>query len=152
MPFAKEQTSKLIQGWNGKYGHVERLQYAYDFIMPIGTAILAAHSGTVVALEESYDDNTRTPGKENYLIIDHGNKTYSRYYHLTKNGVLVEIGDKVKTNDKIALSGNSGASGGPHLHFDVTKDCFNWGCQTIEFKFKNSTENPLQAGKTYSPQ
>lgn len=151
LPISNEQNSKLIQGWGGPYGHVGHLQYAYDFIMPIGSPVLAAHNGTVIALEERYDDNTKTPGQENFVIIDHGSGTFSRYYHLTKNGVLVEIGHQIKINDTIALSGNSGASGGPHLHFDITKDCYSWGCKTIEFKFKNSSENPLQPGKVYTP-
>jgi murein DD-endopeptidase MepM/ murein hydrolase activator NlpD len=151
LPFSKNQESKLIQSWNGPYGHTGHLQYAYDFIMPIGTPVLAAHAGRVVKVEEQYEDNNKTPGKENFVIIDNGNKTYSRYYHLTKNGVLVQVGDKVKINDTIALSGNTGASAGPHLHFDVTKGCYDWGCQTIAFRFKNTSENPLTAGKTYKP-
>ncbi len=151
LPYSSQQDSKLIQGWNGKYGHVEHVAYAYDFLMPIGTPVLASHKGTVISVEQSFEDNTKTPGKENFVIIDNGNNTFSRYYHLTKNGVRVKVGERVKVKDTIGFSGNSGASGGPHLHFDVTKDCYNWGCQTIQFEFKNAIENPLQAGKTYSP-
>jgi len=149
LPFPKGSEYKVIQGWNGKYGHTGAANYAYDFIMPIGSFVTASHKGTIIKTESSFEDNTKTPGKENYIIIDHGNNIYSRYYHLTKDGVLVNVGEIVAAGDTIGKSGNSGASAGPHLHFDITKDCFEWGCQTIEFTFKNIKENPLEAGKTY---
>lgn len=151
VPYSSNSKFKLIQGWAGKYGHVEHLNYAYDFVMPIGTPILAARSGRVIKIEEQFEDNTKTPGKENYIIIDHGDSTFSRYYHLTKNGALIDVGDKVKRGQQIGLSGNSGASAGAHLHFDITKGCFDFGCPTIPFKFANSPENPLSAGKEYQP-
>lgn len=149
LPFAKDSAYRLIQGWDGRYGHSGHLNYAYDFLMPTGSPVLATRGGRVIKVEEGYEDNTKTLGKENYIIIDHGDSTYGRYYHLTKNGVLVRVGEQVKRKQLIGRSGNSGASAGPHLHFDVSRNCFDFGCQTISFAFKNSPENPLLAGKEY---
>ena len=89
------------------------------------------------------------PGEENVIVIKHSDETFGRYYHLTKGGALVSVGDKVSQGDKIGLSGNSGASAGPHLHFDVTVKCYEWGCQTIRIEFKNAKENPLEQGEVY---
>jgi murein DD-endopeptidase MepM/ murein hydrolase activator NlpD len=98
---------------------------------------------------ETFADGTRVPGEENVVVIEHADGTFARYYHLTRDGALVAVGDAVAQGEKIALSGNSGASAGPHLHFDVTKGCYDWGCQTIPVEFGNAKENPLKAGEAY---
>jgi hypothetical protein len=55
-----------------------------------------------------------------YVIIDHGDGTFAAYYHLQKDGALVAPGEKVCKGQTIGLSGNTGFSTGPHLHFHVT--------------------------------
>ncbi|HSE98038.1 MAG TPA: M23 family metallopeptidase [Blastocatellia bacterium] len=117
--------------------------------MPIGSPIIAARSGEVVHVVESNNDATRKPGEENVVVIKHSNGTFARYYHLTKDGAIVKVGDLVKQGEKIALSGDSGASAGPHLHFDVTKSCYEWGCETIRFEFEDVKVNPLKQGEVY---
>ncbi|MGW4150633.1 M23 family metallopeptidase, partial [Streptomyces albogriseolus] len=57
------------------------------------------------------------PAYGNAVVIKHGNKTYSQYAHLSS--VNVKVGQVVKTGQKIALSGNTGNSSGPHLHFEI---------------------------------
>ena len=150
LPLAPDAASRLLQGYEGPYGHKEKLAFAYDFRLPIGSPVRAARAGKVIALESSFTDSTRRPGEENYIFIDHGDKTFGRYYHLTKNGVLVRLGDRVTAGQVIGKSGDSGASAGPHLHFDVTSGCPEWGCQTIPIEFADSLENPLVVGKVYS--
>ncbi len=54
-------------------------------------------------------------------MVRHVDGTVARYIHLKKNGVLVRLGNKVRQGQKIALSGNTGQTGGPHLHFDVQR-------------------------------
>lgn len=109
--------------------------------MPIVSPVIAARDGEVIKVEERNLDGTRVLGEENVVIIKHSDGTFARYFHPTKPGALVSTGDKVAQGTRIALSGNSGASAGPHLHFDVTKGCFEWGCQTIKIDFSNVKEN-----------
>jgi murein DD-endopeptidase MepM/ murein hydrolase activator NlpD len=149
LPYTQTTSYKLLQGYNGPWGHEKHCAFAYDFQMPIGTPVHAARSGKVVHIEQRYRDGTRKPGEENVVVVQHDDGTFARYYHLTQNGVKVALGDNVKQNQAIASSGDSGASAGPHLHFDVTKDCFEWGCQTIKMEFSNTKENPLKVGQSY---
>jgi murein DD-endopeptidase MepM/ murein hydrolase activator NlpD len=58
--------------------------------------------------------------KENFVMIKHDDGTIARDIHLTHNGVLVKKDDRVEHGQAIALSGNTGdTGGGAHLHFDV---------------------------------
>ena len=149
LPYEESSPRKLLQGYNGPWGHEGQAAFAYDFQMPMGTPVHAARSGKVVHVLEEFKDATRKPGEENVIVIQHQDGTYARYYHLTQNGADVQLGDEVKEKQRIGSSGDSGASAGPHLHFDVTKDCFKWGCQTIQINFQNAKENPLKQGESY---
>ena len=60
----------------------------------------------------------------NQLIIRHDNGFMTGYAHLTK--ALVKKGDKVKQGDYVAMSGNTGSSTGPHLHFTMKDKAGNW--------------------------
>jgi murein DD-endopeptidase MepM/ murein hydrolase activator NlpD len=149
LPFPVGDSSRLIQGNNGPYGHEGHATYAFDFIMKIGSPVVAARSGIVVATEEQFRDATRKPGEENFVIVHHGDSTFARYYHLTTNGALVSVGDSVAAGDTIARSGDSGASAGAHLHFDVTRGCHRWGCSTIPVAFAKAFPDTLVAGRYY---
>ncbi|WP_030873249.1 M23 family metallopeptidase, partial [Streptomyces sp. NRRL S-37] len=80
-----------------------------------GTTVMAAHGGTVVKAGPNGAGDG--PAYGNAIVIKHGNGTYSQYAHLSQ--VNVRIGQIVKTGQKIALSGNTGNSSGPHLHFEI---------------------------------
>jgi murein DD-endopeptidase MepM/ murein hydrolase activator NlpD len=149
LPYPETTKYKLLQGYEGPWGHEAHAAFAYDFQMPIGTPVHAARSGKVVHVEQGHKDSTRKGGEENVVVIQHDDGTFARYYHLTQNGAKVALGESVKQKQVIGLSGDSGASAGPHLHFDVTRDCFKWGCQTIKMEFHNTKENPLKAGEVY---
>lgn len=93
--------------------------YAIDFPMPMRTPIHAVRAGIVVAVEQRYSDDDRTELHENWVMIRHADGSIARYIHLTQMGALVQVGDSVRQGDVIGLSGNSGPSSEPHLHFDV---------------------------------
>lgn len=134
--------------------------YAVDFIMPIGTKILASRDGVIVSKRESFADWNNIDLEENYIFIRHDDGTVARYFHLTKNGALVEEGQRVKAGDVIGLSGNTGQSGGPHLHFDVQAcgpnlppNYNSLPCgQTVPVTFRNTKSHScgLSAGEEYS--
>ncbi|MDN6180045.1 MAG: peptidoglycan DD-metalloendopeptidase family protein [Halomonas subglaciescola] len=81
-----------------------------DFAMPIGTSVIAPAGGRVERVVKHY-----AAGR--YVVIRHDNGYRTRYLHLSK--ALVHKGERVEMGDKIALSGNTGRSTGPHLHYEV---------------------------------
>ncbi|MGV9252950.1 M23 family metallopeptidase [Streptomyces sp. NPDC003697] len=86
-----------------------------DFAVPAGTEVVAAHSGTVVKAGPNGAGDG--PAYGNAIVIQHGDGTYSQYAHLSR--VDVRIGQSVAAGEHIALSGNTGNSTGPHLHFEI---------------------------------
>ena len=81
-----------------------------DFAMPQGTPVLSVGDGEVVVAK-------RSGAAGYYVAVRHGRTYTTRYMHLRK--LLVKPGQKVKRGDRIALSGNTGRSTGPHLHYEV---------------------------------
>jgi murein DD-endopeptidase MepM/ murein hydrolase activator NlpD len=86
-----------------------------DFAVKSGTAVAAAHGGIVV--KAGGNGAGDGPAYGNAVVIKHGNGTFSQYAHLSKVGV--KVGQVVKTGQRIAFSGNTGNSSGPHLHFEI---------------------------------
>ncbi len=87
-----------------------RLHAGTDVGIPIGTTVRASRSGRVVTAGW-------VGGYGNCVMIDHGDGIQTRYGHLSQ--VLVSVGQYVDQGEQIALSGNTGRSTGPHLHFEV---------------------------------
>lgn len=149
LPYAVGSAYVVSQGncTNGSHSVGSQNQYAYDFRMPIGTEIVAARSGTVSQLVEQYVDGDNTPGHENNIWVRHGDGTASAYLHLTHNGALLQVGDPVTAGQVIALSGNTGASTEPHLHFSVIVS----GPGSIPTTFRNTRPHPngLVQGESY---
>ncbi|MBV7695933.1 M23 family metallopeptidase [Streptomyces sp. TRM70350] len=86
-----------------------------DFAVATGTKVVAAHGGTVV--KAGGNGAGDGPAYGNAVVIKHGNGTFSQYAHLSR--VDVKVGQVVATGQRIALSGNTGNSSGPHLHFEI---------------------------------
>lgn len=81
-----------------------------DFAMPIGTPITAPANGRVERVANH-------PAAGRYIVVRHDNGYRTRYLHLSRQ--LVSQGDRINMGDRIALSGNTGRSTGPHLHYEV---------------------------------
>lgn len=118
LPFQKGKSFKVYQGYNGTFSHQN--ENSLDFVMPEGTEITAARDGKVI--EAVQTNNTGCPTIDcanlaNYVSILHSDGSIAQYYHLKQNGIKVNIGDIIKKGDVIALSGNTGWTNGPHLHF-----------------------------------
>jgi len=137
----------LVQGIGGAFSHKGRETWAFDWAMKIGTEVFAARSGTVVATRSEYDDPRRPIELRvaNYVKIAHSDGTIGVYAHI--DTALVKPGDKVKAGDLIALSGNTGYSTRPHLHFHVEK---NGMSIPISFIDVYDDSGIPRAGRTYS--
>ena len=134
-----------------------QIQFAYDINMPIRTKIVAMRSGIVVKVIESFVDlEFGTVGlvdEANIINVKHDDGSEAQYVHLTLNGALKNEGDSVDQGEIIALSGNTGKTTGPHLHFQVIQpltECedtdprenFTWySCNSIPLTFKNTSEH-----------
>ncbi|MEU1865832.1 M23 family metallopeptidase [Streptomyces gardneri] len=86
-----------------------------DFAVPTGTPVKAAGAGTVV--KAGPNGGGDGPAYGNAIVVKHANGKYSQYAHLSK--IKVNVGQKVAAGQQIALSGNTGNSSGPHLHFEI---------------------------------
>lgn len=124
----KAMKAKKAKSWNnpldkytlsatyGKAGNMWSSAHSgQDFAVPVGTKVEAAAAGTVV--KSGPNGAGDGPAYGNAVVIKHAGNKYSQYAHLSK--VNVQPGQKVKPGQKIALSGNTGNSSGPHLHFEV---------------------------------
>lgn len=131
-------------------------QFAYDILMPMGTKIIASRSGQVVAIEQGFSDGTGVPGEETFIVVLHDDGTAGRYIHVTAQGALLELNEFVAQGSALALSGNSGNSTEPHLHFDVLDRACVPGelqtCNSIPVNFSNTTAhlNGLRQGEIYT--
>lgn len=104
-------------GWR-RLGFHEGIDYA----TPIGSEIRASDGGVVLDVEvncpqQGHLESRCGDGYGNLVIIQHNNGYVTVYGHLSATNV--QIGDPVKKNQVIALSGNSGRTTGPHLHFEI---------------------------------
>ncbi|MGW4443315.1 M23 family metallopeptidase [Streptomyces sp. NPDC004682] len=105
----------LSAGFAQAGSHWAHKHSGQDFAVPTGTNVLAAHGGTVVKAGPNGAGDG--PAYGNAVVIKHGNGLYSQYAHLSR--VDVRVGQVVKTGQHIALSGSTGNSTGPHLHFEI---------------------------------
>jgi murein DD-endopeptidase MepM/ murein hydrolase activator NlpD len=120
LPYKNGSKYLFIQGANSNFSHKGEL--AYDFKMKIGSKICAARAGKVI--EVKYDSERGGLKDEylsdgNHIIIEHDDGSTALYWHLKYNGVLVKKLDTVTKGQLIGLSGNTGYTAFPHLHFQL---------------------------------
>ncbi len=143
IPFKKGEKVRVSQGFNGTTSHKGYSRYAVDFAVPTGTAVYAARGGKVVSTKSTGNKGGFVKGYgiyANFIVLEHSDKTFGKYYHLKKGGVLVKVGDTINKGDLIGYSGNTGYSSGPHLHFSVSKvdPKYRQRPITLPFKFQSS--------------
>lgn len=122
IPFEKGNKVFLAQAYNSRFSHKDEL--SLDFKVKEGTVICAGRGGVVTAVKEDSNEGglgDKYLSKGNHVILLHDDGSYGGYWHLAFEGALVEIGDKVVKGQEIGLSGNTGYSAFPHLHFWVYK-------------------------------
>jgi murein DD-endopeptidase MepM/ murein hydrolase activator NlpD len=122
-PFNASGFGRRIDPFTGQWAMHEGI----DFLADIGTPVIAAAGGIIqfAGFHPQYG----------YMIdIDHGNDLVTRYAHLSK--LFVKEGDVVQRAKRIALTGNTGRSTGPHLHFEV--------------RFRGTAQNPARFVTTSS--
>jgi murein DD-endopeptidase MepM/ murein hydrolase activator NlpD len=120
LPFPVKKKVFLIQAYESNLSH--KNERALDFKIKKRTKICAARDGVVIAAREDSDkgglkDENLSDG--NYVSIRHVDGSVAHYWHLLKDGVMVSVGDTVQVGQWIGLSGNTGYSAFPHLHFEV---------------------------------
>jgi murein DD-endopeptidase MepM/ murein hydrolase activator NlpD len=138
LPMDEDSGWQVGQGFHGGFSHTdEQNRYAVDLIVNEGTPILAARAGVVMQVESAFDraglDKKKYAERANLIRILHDDGTMGLYAHLKENGVYVRVGQRVNLGQQIAVSGNTGYSSGPHLHFCVQ---VNVGMRLVSLPFR----------------
>lgn len=141
LPYASGRSYRVLQGYGSRFSHTGLEAFAVDFDMPEGTPVHAARPGVVARLEESHSKGCWEDGcgrYANFIVVLHDDGTTGEYYHLQQDGALVEVGERVERGQKIGLSGNTGHTTMPHLHFAVYR-ATEWGnTQSIPVRFRSA--------------
>ena len=121
--------------------HKDWAKYAVDFDMPIGSPVFSMSDGIVVDVFEKGHITCSSPSIEceshlNFIKILDPHDGMIEYLHLAENGALVEIGDSVVAGQRIAISGNTGFSTGPHLHVARIRVTEKLEQETVPLKFR----------------
>jgi len=118
-PVKNLKEDNLVSGFGVRINPFHKGNYHHDGIdiaLPKGTEVIATGNGHV----SYFSSSSLEAGFGNYVEIDHGNGLLTRYSHLEK--ISVKWGQKVTQGQVIGLSGSSGGSVAPHLHYEVIKN------------------------------
>ncbi len=120
IPAIQPIDSRKLRGSISGFGYrmhpiykIRKMHEGLDFAAPIGTPIYATGDGTVIAagVERGYG---------NRIMINHGYGYVTKYAHMSK--FKMRKGQRIKRGDVIGYVGNTGASTGPHCHYEVIKN------------------------------
>lgn len=148
LPYPKGKSYKIMQSFGGKFSHtMEHSKYAIDFAIPVGDTITAAREGVVVLTIDHFKEHGGRDfiNKANKIVIMHDDGTFAHYNHLDYQGVLVQNGDYVEKGKPIGISGFTGFSTKPHLHFVVLEE----DSKSIPIYFEGLEKKVLKKGKSY---
>ena len=157
LPYAAGKTFSVLQGFHGAFSHRGSNEFAVDFDCPVATRVLAARPGVVVASNAAAQGAGTSPdyleyARTNFVLVLHDDGTVGEYMHLAPSGVEVAPGDRIARGQEIALSGNTGFSSTPHLHFQVMTSAGDGiAAQSFPIRFAvgpKRVEEPVQ-GRAY---
>lgn len=143
----RQNQFRIDQGFGGSFSHGDaQNRFAVDFAAAVGTPVLAARAGTVMQVESDFEkaglNQEKYGGRANFVRIVHDDGAMSLYAHLKSEGVLVRVGQRVAAGQQIGMSGNTGFTTGPHLHFAVQ---VNRGMRLESIPFRmNGPNGPLR--------
>jgi murein DD-endopeptidase MepM/ murein hydrolase activator NlpD len=109
-PPVKAQISDVFGTSRTFNGKTQSVHQGLDYAVPEGTPVAALNSGTVLLAQSLFFEG-------NCVVLDHGQGLLTLYLHLSK--IEVKEGDRIKSGEKIGLSGGTGRATGPHLHVAV---------------------------------
>lgn len=137
VPFAAGRSFRITQAFHGKTSHNGPMNsYAVDISMPEGTPIRAARGGLLMdAAFDFYEgglNRERYGQRANLVRILHDDGTMGVYAHLKLESVRFPLGTRIRDGEVIALSGNTGYTSGPHLHFAILR---NSGMRLVSVPF-----------------
>jgi murein DD-endopeptidase MepM/ murein hydrolase activator NlpD len=158
LPYPHGQTFAVLQGFHGEFSHRGSNEYAVDFDCPVATPVLAARPGVIVVANAAAQGSGTTAEyldykRTNFVIVRHDDGTLGEYMHLSPSSVIVKPGERVERGQPLALSGNTGFSSTPHLHFQVMTAAPD-GVAAVSFPFTlaasaSVAEEPVQ-GRRYT--
>lgn len=141
IPFEYGTNISIGQSYRGGFTHYEDSMYSVDFFISEGTPVVAYKAGKIMAIKEDSNTNCYDDGiaienctHANYVVIDHGDFTFSYYLHLQQNSVDVEVGDSVGAGHQIGKIGNTGYSTEAHLHLEISNGFANGNSIMILFE------------------
>ncbi|GAB4237115.1 MAG: hypothetical protein Tsb0034_12070 [Ekhidna sp.] len=116
LPLKETEDVRVTSGFGTRFDPIdkeEKLHKGIDFATPIGNPVIATADGVI--------QNAGTDGRHGKrIVIKHGHTYVTSYSHLSE--LEVKEGQKVSKGEQIGLSGNTGASTAPHLHYEVMKN------------------------------
>lgn len=141
VPFAHGTKFVLAQGFNGPFTHTgAQSRYAVDLGVEEGTPVLCAREGKVMMVEEDFFgaglDKEKFGSRANHVRVLHDDGSMGVYAHLKLESSKVQPGQRVRRGQVVGLSGNTGFSTGPHLHFAVQVNR-NMELVSVPFRFEN---------------
>ncbi len=153
LPWDRGERRDVLQGADGAFSH--RGLHAWDVAMAEGSRVLAARAGVVAFAADSSKiggGNRSFLEDGNSMLVVHDDGTVALYGHLRFAGAWRHVGEHVDAGDLLAVSGNTGFSTGPHLHFQVQVPTDGRGVRTLPVRFA-TTEGPrvLSTGAVTRP-
>jgi len=151
LPYAVGSAYDVFQTYCGPVSHGKDGQMSIDFLMPLGTEVVAARAGVVRRLIDEHEDSGRGI---NAIWVEHEDGTSAFYAHLQQKSAKVKVGDHVAAGQVIALSGASGTSI-EHLHFGVASSWPPRKPDDLPVNFRNARgsldeRGGLQRGVVYT--